>query len=366
MDNRFINSLVKKCIENRSVVYLSFCLVIHMALLSFFMYINLRPMVLLNIVGTMFYIFLLVLHKETAHVAMLFTYFEIIVFTVITTILLGLNSYFFIYILCAIFAMFFLSKDTGLFRYGYQLFGGAVLLILFFTQKIYEPWFFEYKAIIKPYLFMLSCGNAIITFVSYFFFSFLFAMDVELFTQKLKENNEQLDYSASHDELTGLLNRRSMRSIIQEMKGIRAGVVHVAMLDIDNFKKVNDRYGHEAGDKTLQMVAQCLQESLQSMYISRWGGEEFLVIDLEHSDEEFYSQISRFHKNIQKQQISAQNGRFYVTLTIGLWTGSDMHRIEHYILEADNLLYFGKREHKNSIITQEYMSKMRQFSRWDS
>ena len=102
------------------------------------------------------------------------------------------------------------------------------------------------------------------------------------------------------------------------------------------------------------------------MYISRWGGEEFLVIDLEHSDEEFYSQISRFHKNIQKQQISAQNGRFYVTLTIGLWTGSDMHRIEHYILEADNLLYFGKREHKNSIITQEYMSKMRQFSRWDS
>lgn len=101
-------------------------------------------------------------------------------------------------------------------------------------------------------------------------------MALVLFTGNLIEKAaDAMSFAAEHDFLTGIKNRNGMsRAVTRGSHG--AGVV---MFDIDNFKKLNDRFGHEAGDHALQAVADCIKPLLRkSDLMARWGGEEFLVV----------------------------------------------------------------------------------------
>lgn len=97
----------------------------------------------------------------------------------------------------------------------------------------------------------------------------------------LRENNEQLDFLAHHDYLTGLFNRRSFeREIVDnQLKNIEHETVALVLMDLDHFKKVNDKYGHAAADEVLIHVARILQEKVGDRgIVSRWGGEEFIFL----------------------------------------------------------------------------------------
>ncbi|MDX8404535.1 MAG: GGDEF domain-containing protein [Mariprofundus sp.] len=103
----------------------------------------------------------------------------------------------------------------------------------------------------------------------------------------MKEARDELHYQASHDELTGLYNRRYIMKQLQQ--GLSQAIRYhhpytIVMLDLDHFKQVNDLYGHAAGDIVLSTMATVLRESVRDADIAgRWGGEEFLVL-LPHTD----------------------------------------------------------------------------------
>lgn len=107
----------------------------------------------------------------------------------------------------------------------------------------------------------------------------IFTKDAQKMEQKLVRYNTKLQKLASVDALTGLWNRRSMweyiRAVEYDYEVGNAGFVSIAIADIDFFKKINDTYGHDAGDKVLKAVAGLFMDKMKTYgRVCRWGGEE--------------------------------------------------------------------------------------------
>ena len=106
---------------------------------------------------------------------------------------------------------------------------------------------------------------------------------LEKANRELKESNAKLEFMAWHDQLTGLPNRRYMRNRIkdEQVRSARSGrPFALVMGDIDDFKHVNDTYGHEAGDEVLKHISQIFISSLRKQdSVSRWGGEESELVN---------------------------------------------------------------------------------------
>ena len=127
------------------------------------------------------------------------------------------------------------------------------------------------------------------------------------------------------------------------------------MGDIDNFKKVNDTYGHEQGDEVLKMVAASMSGAVEDTdYVSRWGGEEFLMIifgDLPYT----LKVAEKIQQEIKKRELTVGEQKVSVTMTFGISQCSDDSRgnIDELIRQADSRLYLGKRAGKNCIIIRD-------------
>ncbi|GMU44938.1 MAG: GGDEF domain-containing protein [Xanthomonadales bacterium] len=94
----------------------------------------------------------------------------------------------------------------------------------------------------------------------------------------LRELNERLEHESTHDALTGLANRRLGLARLAALIAAEQAV-SIALIDVDNFKRINDAFGHEAGDRALVGVARTLRDPLGGAdLVARWGGEEFLLI----------------------------------------------------------------------------------------
>ena len=93
----------------------------------------------------------------------------------------------------------------------------------------------------------------------------------------------RLEFEASHDPLTGLFNRKSLDTLLKmelnRSKILNNGSLEVLFIDLDQFKEVNDRYGHKVGDEVLKKIARIIRESIRSEDIPiRYGGDEFIII----------------------------------------------------------------------------------------
>ncbi len=100
------------------------------------------------------------------------------------------------------------------------------------------------------------------------------------FSKEYERVNRKLNSMVSFDELTGLYNRRMFNKAASEVVETSKKSAHLALIDLDNFKKVNDRYGHHVGDEVLKKLSVLLQQSfdLNRHVVSRWGGDEFAII----------------------------------------------------------------------------------------
>jgi diguanylate cyclase (GGDEF)-like protein/PAS domain S-box-containing protein len=162
----------------------------------------------------------------------------------------------------------------------------------------------------------------------------------------------ELERLAYIDPLTGLTNRRygeiTLRARIEEMQryGWRFGVVFI---DVDRFKDVNDRFGHEAGDSALVMVAKTLLNSARSFdVVSRWGGEEFLIIIANIDNAELRATAERFRALVEHSQTG---GAFpmHVTISAGATLARPEDTAESVVRRADELMYESKKKGRNRV-----------------
>ncbi len=160
---------------------------------------------------------------------------------------------------------------------------------------------------------------------------------------------QRLQTLAEHDPLTGLLNRRGMEKRLQELSGFLRRhdmVVTLALLDIDHFKQVNDRHGHDSGDRALQQIAGALRHVFRSSdYLSRWGGDEFLVALTRTGMNDARSVLERLLSEINGLPDFPQ-----VSLSIGAaeWRpGADLSAA---LKQADVALYEAKKRGRNILV----------------
>ena len=172
----------------------------------------------------------------------------------------------------------------------------------------------------------------------------------------IKQLAEKLKQKTIHDNLTGLYNRWFLDEAIEALTSNAQrhnARIGFAMIDIDDFKKINDTYGHTAGDKVLKAVSDSLKEHFKrkSDMLIRYGGEEFLVIAQEIEENAFLDLLERFRKEIEDKKIKINGKQIGVTVSIGYsMVPEDTENVREVIELADVALYCAKRNGKNRII----------------
>lgn len=166
---------------------------------------------------------------------------------------------------------------------------------------------------------------------------------------------EILQAKATHDSLTGLLNHEEIHDILDKelARSERDGVcVSIIMIDIDHFKKINDTYGHIAGDAVLRMSAQKMHSMVRSYdAIGRYGGEEFLVVLPECCLECAAAFAERLCASIGNERMDTPEGMIPVTISLGVAASDREKRADGQALvrAADAALYKAKENGRNRV-----------------
>jgi len=165
----------------------------------------------------------------------------------------------------------------------------------------------------------------------------------------LKDRNE-VKYLSITDKLTGLFNRlkidESLKSEIQRAKRYKSNL-SIIMLDIDYFKKVNDKFGHQVGDKVLQEFSNILKSTCRDTdLVGRWGGEEFIVICVNSDKKETIELAQRIRQIIEKFSFDTVGHK---TVSLGVCVFKDTDTVNTLTKRADDALYHAKNSNRNCV-----------------
>ncbi|MBO5165391.1 MAG: GGDEF domain-containing protein [Lachnospiraceae bacterium] len=203
--------------------------------------------------------------------------------------------------------------------------------------------FIQYENVEMMYLFNLPCILAVGAM-------HLMMQGVYLEHYVAKEKLQKL---AVHDQLTGAYNRNILKEIVDSSTGRLTFdtdlSVAVLLMDIDFFKKVNDEYGHEAGDKVLVHFANIFHSQVRDAdYVIRWGGEEFLIIMPGRTLE----QTVQIAETLREKAEQSDNGVCKATISVGtaMYDGGDYHET---IKKADEAMYSAKHNGRNQVVSYE-------------
>lgn len=329
----------------------------HLFYAIFFYSIGSIFMTVLNIISTLFYTGLFILFFVTNNTSVLkYLLFEIIIHAFFAAIVIGPNSGFELFLICTAFASHHVVRITNSSKILAYLTNSFVCLLLLTLRVL--PKLTDLSSIqIYPkqsYLDLLYVVNLVIISIMIFYIMLVFLKGIENDEAKLRQLNSRLSELASRDSLTQLLNRRAMKIRLEAALDFRrkSNTEFVtAIADIDNFKKINDLYGHDCGDKVLKRVVQAIKENVrESDYISRWGGDEILILFSRSTLEGASTCIERIHKEIANSVFLYNDETINLTITIGVCSSKNFTVYQDIILEADRRLYDGKHNGKNCII----------------
>jgi diguanylate cyclase (GGDEF)-like protein len=167
--------------------------------------------------------------------------------------------------------------------------------------------------------------------------------------EQLVRAREALRFEATHDALTGLLNRRAAERVLEQeySRSNRTGTpLAVLMIDLDRFKSINDRYGHAGGDNVLVAAARCLERGVRSYdQVARLGGEEFLVILPGCTAHDATLVAERLRESMRAESVPTAGGAISFTASVGIASHLEPagSGVETLLSAADAALYRAKR-----------------------
>lgn len=202
----------------------------------------------------------------------------------------------------------------------------------------YSPWVQTFFSFVNP----MIVTSAIILFI--------------VMVPVLAFNYEaQLVKKASVDTLTGLLNRSYTDKMLSDRDRF-----NLAILDIDDFKKVNDIYGHDNGDLVLKHLGEALialERKYDNLTVIRWGGEEFVIVYRFNDDNKylFLDILERLRKTVAEGEVELSNHEIIqYQITVGVAFSGEAETYPELLKIADRRLYYGKQHGKNAVVFSDY------------
>lgn len=346
--------------ERRKYQLIEFLLgLVHLMFVIYFVVLHVPIMVYYNIFIVIGYMSLVVvLQKTNAYfLVCALTFGEILVHSMLATILLGWDFGFMIYTVGLVPFAFYIGYTIPDFKHHILIPATTSLIvcICYFVVKVIAD---QHGALLdedytRNMIDLANYVNNVLNFLLLWAVAVLFALEINFMHKSLERENRSLERIANHDPLTHLLNRHSMNSYLKNaMKAAekKKKPFCLIMADIDDFKKVNDTYGHGFGDEVLITVANILTENVRKEdYVCRWGGEEFLI--LIHAGEEIALQAAnRICEDVAKSVVAQGDTKVSVTVTLGVSEYRLGDSIRRLVEKADDKLYEGKRTGKNRVV----------------
>lgn len=271
------------------------------------------------------------------------TYFAILI-KVFTLILLGINAlkYYYSYKVKSNFTI--LTFIIGL------LLIMETIIIFMVSTPWDSTWWLAHNLFLVSYIIM--GGGIVYSYIGrekYEYFDIL--GQIKTYTNLLEEKNRQLNKLVNHDFLTGLTNRRYFMAETEEY--IRKAAKEertfaLLFIDLDYFKSVNDRYGHQIGDELLQVVSDKITDLISpDDMASRIGGDEFVLL-LKNVNRTQMSDVAKRILEALAEPISIKGNAFKIGVSIGISVyPADGHTIDELISKSDEAMYKVKREGRN-------------------
>ncbi len=352
-DIRFIEKtqkLLSRDIEF-TAYFLAFaaCGLAHVMYLVLFAMAGVKFMVCFNIFSVLFYIAVVLLAKKVKDKTILvyLSLIEIVVHAAAATMCVGLGPNFCMFMLMIIPLAFLMPHKNA----------NAPFVVLFVSLPIYGTLNFIYNDSHNvpyslegtPYQLIFYVINIIVGAAVLVYVAVIYSYIHRYKECQFRVQTEQLRVMATTDPLTKLNNRRAINMKMDEICR-RSDLTKyvIGLCDVDDFKVVNDTYGHDMGDEVLAEVARIISTNLpDNAYASRWGGEEFLFIIPEKGLEEGRVNSDAIIESLRKREFKFGDKSFFVTMTIGICEGKPSDNIEKVIKVADDRLYKGKLSGKN-------------------
>lgn len=282
------------------------------------------------------------------------TFFETIFYSILVTVLHGDDCGAYILTLTLLAFLFMLSISS---RHEGKL---TVVPAFLTIALIFVIQFFDFNVdsskVRFPDEFYLThyctiAGTSIITII---YIAYVIRTKFFRFREKTKSKSEFLHYSATHDALTKIYNRRKATDILAKYatkSEFSNTIFSVCIFDIDDFKKINDRFGHDCGDAVLKSISSLILRSLpENTVFARWGGEEFLILFVGNTDiaEET---LELLRSRVQDYSFKYSDKAIKLTITLGLSKPDKSFNFSKLLIEADENLMQGKQNGKNRVVS---------------
>lgn len=324
-------------------------------MLVVFLFVPAWPMVLVNICSIALYLFCYARSKKGKNLLLIFnlSYAEILLHSVAGVLIMGEESGFALFLIAVLplgyYAAYnFDSEKQAVNPMFYVIFSVAAFFLVKFLGSFSEVFRVEIGFRTDRILYIANY-IAVLTIIV-IFFSTLFNQ-IRLLENQQMHQNKKLEMLSKTDALTGLANRRSLQERCGNLENIKGGYA-VILGDIDDFKKVNDTYGHNVGDQTLKAVSEIFKNAVREEdTVCRWGGEEILVFLPGCPLNNAKSRAQDILENIRMLDLkAADQTMFHITMTLGVAVSSEKEHFTEVVKEADERLYAGKQNGKNQVV----------------
>ena len=304
---------------------------------------HVTPMMKFNIFSIVFYLFtLFMIHKSFLRYFVIGTYLEVLLHMTLAVIYTGWGNGFQITLIGMNILTFFAEYVGRSIRGKYV--PAQPLCVLGMLAYISSFILSRKFGVVYP----LPDNISAILEISWGIIVFIIGIVcLQIFTLLSFHSARLLSNAAIKDKLTNLPNRyyvsKNEKDYLNENRWI-------AIADIDNFKRINDTYGHNFGDYVLQTLANLMQSSIKDTEVCRWGGEEFLIIGKGNNLDKAFNTLEKFRKEVEDYTFENDEASTKLTITIGFSQYNKGLSLNEWINTADKKLYAGKYSGKNKIV----------------